>query len=233
MGIVVTGRVLDEGPGLELTMTDQTRQKLRIVFLAGVLGLSVGAGWLFAAHRRAQVTALSEPIRVEGLGFSISMPKGWQRIDARRWRLANTLVYTQPLEPAVYDSDTQRAKQRRIFFIAIPPNASDAQTLAPLRNLAAMWTLTYNYGGSFALEPLGAPRFDSVGNEHREAVIAFRRGRSRFILMRYEQIKAQGRVFWCVMAGNTQLNEADRALLEAVASSLELLGKMIQRSDQS
>jgi len=189
-----------------------------------VLVVSVGAVYLFAAQRRAEVTALSEPISVKGLGFSISMPKGWQRTAARRWLLVNTLAYTQPPEAAEYDSNTRRDKKRVIFFIAIHPKASDEQVLLPLRNLATLWTLNYNYGGSFTFEPLGAPRFDRSGNEHREAVITFRGGRSRFTLIRYEQIKAQGRVFWCVIAGNTPLGIADKALLDAVASSFELLG---------
>ena len=152
------------------------------------------------------------------------MPKGWWiRIGAGRWQLANALVYSQPPEAAVYDSNTKRGKRRLIFFIAIPKNASDKQVLAPIGDLALSWAVYQNYIGGFTLEPLGAPQSDSSGNEHREAVITFRGQRSRLTLMRYKQIKAQGRVFWCVIGGNTQLDIADKALLDAVAKSFRLL----------
>jgi hypothetical protein len=194
-----------------------------IIFLGAVLALTVATVWLFGAQRRKEITALGPAITVPNLGFTftIRMPKGWER--ARSWEQVATLAYGQPLEPVLDGRSTRRDKQRRIFFIAIRPDASDEQELDLMKHLAKLWKRNYNYGGSFTFGPMGAPHFDSFGNEYREAVVAFRGQRSHLILMRYEQIKSQGRIFWCVMAGNTQLNEADRALLDAVVESFDLL----------
>ena len=194
--------------------------------------MMVGAVWLFAAQRRGEVTALGQTITAPNLGFAIRMPAGWEQIGGD----GQLLVYRQPLTgKAVYDSFTRRRRQRRIFFIAIRPNASDAELLDPLVKLALFWDDKDNSFHSFRLIQPGPPRLDNLGYERRVGVITFRYRtlRSRFTLIRYEQIRAAGQVFWCIMAGNTQLNEADRALLEAVASSFEFLGERIQRSDQS
>ena len=211
-------------------MTERTRQNIMTIFLGAVLALTVATVWLFGAQRREEITALGPTIDVPELGFAVRMPKGWERIpegwiriDKFKWRLLNALIYRQPLEATVYDSNTQSGKQRLIFLIAIPPNASDEQALAPITNLAIWWAENRNDVGGFTLEPLGAPRFDRSGNEHRQAVITFRGRRLHVTPMRYEQIKSQGRIFWCVIAGNTQLDEADKALFDAVVESFDLL----------
>ena len=217
-------------------MTERTRQNILGIFLGGVLAVTVGAVWLFAAQRQGEITALGQTITAPNLGFAIRMPRGWEPVAAYRRLLANSLVYRQPLtSKAVYDSFTGRRVQRRIFFVAIRPNASDAEVLDPLLKLAIFWDANDSSFHSFRLIQPGPPRLDNLGYEHRLGVITFRYKmyRSEFTLIRYEQIRAGGQVFWFVMAGNTQLNEADRALLEAVASSFEFLGERIQRSDQS
>ena len=217
-------------------MTERTRQNILGIFLGGVLAVTVGAVWLFAAQRQGEITALGQTITAPNLGFAIRMPRGWEPVAAYRRLLANSLAYRQPLtSKAVYDSFTGRRLQRRIFFIAIRPNASDAEVLDPLGRLAIFWDANDDSFHSYRPIQPGPPRLDSLGYERRVGVITFRYRtlRSRFTLIRYEQIRAGGQVFWCVMAGNTQLNEADKALLEAVASSFEFLGERIQKSDQS
>ena len=210
-------------------MTERARQNILGVFLGGVLVVTVGAVWLFAGQRRREVTALGQPIAVPSLGFAVRMPAGWEQIGGD----GQLLVYRQPLMgKAVHDSFTRRRRQRRIFFIAIRPNALDAEVLDPLVKLARFWDDNDNDFHSFRLIQPGPPRLDSRGYEYRDGIITFRYRayRSAFTLIRYKQIRAGGRVFWCVMAGNTQLNEADKALLDAVAASFELLGEGIQRS---
>ena len=216
-------------------MSERTRQTILAAFLAGVLGVSVGAVWLFASQRRGEVTALGQRMVAPELGFAIQMPKEWERVAGYKWLLAKALVYRQPLKPGGVDRIMRRRLQRRVFFLAIPPNASDEEVLAPLGKLALFWDINDNHFHSFKPSRLGPPRLDNFGYERREGLISFlyKNHHGRFVLIRYQQIRAGGRVFWCVMAGNTELTEADRALLEAVASSFELLGERIQRSEQS
>ncbi len=207
-------------------MTGRTRQTLLAAFLAGALVVTVGAVWLFAAQRRAEITALGHSVVVSELCFAIRMPKEWERVAGYKLLLGNALVYRQPLKPgAGYDPIMRKRSQRRIFFLAIPPNASDDEVLAPLRKLAIFWDAKDNDFHSFKPSRLGPPRLDSFGYERREGLISFlyKNQRDRFVLIRYQQIRAGGRVFWCVMAGGTQLTDADKALLQAVASSFELL----------
>ncbi len=208
-------------------MTERTRQNIMIVFMGAVLTLTIAAVWLFGAQRREKITALSQTITVPELGFTVRMPSGWGRKGAYRWLPANTLVYSQPLEPAVYDRNTQSDKKRRIFFIPIPPNATDEQILAPLNNLVIFWDIDLNLFRYLKPQPFPfAPwRPDALGYERRDGSITFvhlRRG-TIFRLIRYEQIRAQGQVFWCIMAGNTDLDIADKALLDVVADSFRLL----------
>ena len=220
-------------------MTERTRQNILGVFLAGVLGLSVGAVWIFASQRRAEVTALSEPISVAGLGFSIRMPKGWEPKAVGRTLFGNGLIYRRAPNPrAGLDKITATTHQRHLFVLAVVPNATDEQILAPLDKLVSFWDRNHNLFRYLKPEPFpfAAWRPDALGYERRDGSITFlniRRG-ARSTLIRYQQIKAQGRVFWCVMAGNTQLDEADKALLKAVASSFELLREgSSQKVDQS
>ena len=217
-------------------MTEKTRQNLLGVFLGAVLVLTVAAVWLFAAHRRGQVTALGEKIGGADLGFTIRMPRGWEAAAFYKHSLVDVLAYRQPLDAnAGYDGFTRRRPERRIFVLAIRANASDAQILKPLLDLTQGWDMNDNSFHSFRLIQPGPPWLDDNGYEYREGLVTFlyRTYRSRFELIHYEQIRAGGRVFWCVMAGNTQLNVADKALLRAVASSFELLGDSIQSVDQS
>lgn len=219
-------------------MTERTRQNIMIVFMGAVLALTVGAVWLFGAQRREKITALGQTIPMPELGFTVrmpsswgQMPKGWGRIGAHRWLPANTLVYSQPLEPAVYDRNTRSDKKRLIFFIPIPPNATDKQILAPLDKLVIFWDINHNLFRYLKPEPFPfAPwRPDALGYERRDGAITFvhlRRG-TIFRLIRYEQIKAQGQVFWCIMAGNTDLGIADKALLDVVADSFRLMENKI------
>ncbi len=202
-------------------MTERTRQNIMIIFLGAVLALTVATVWLFGAQRREEITALGPAITVPNLGFTIRMPKGWERLRGDR----QLLRYRQPLTAkVVYDSFTERRRERQIFFISIRPNASDAEVLGPLVKLARFWDDNDNDFHSFMLIKPGPPRLNKLGYERRSGVITlrYRAYRSPFMLIRYEQIKSQGRIFWCVMAGNTQLNEADRALLEAVVESFDL-----------
>ncbi len=213
-------------------MSERTRQNILAAFLAGVLGLSVGAVWLFAAQRRERITALSEPIRVEGLGFSISMPKGWERKAVGRTRFGNGLIYRQAPNPkAGLDKLTATTPQRHLFIFAIVPNATAEQILAPLDKLVSFWDINHNLFRYLKPEPFpfAAWRPDALGYERRDGAITFvhiRHGIS-FRLIRYEQIKAHGQVFWCIMAGNTELDIADKALLDAVSESFRLLGDRI------
>ncbi len=209
-------------------MNERTRQTLLAAFLAGVLVVSVVAVWLFAAQRRAKVTALGQRVVASELGFSIHMPLGWEAVALGRTRLGTGVIYRQPADPqAAFDRFTRRVPQRHVFFLVVPPNAPDEQVLIPLDRLVLSWDKNdnlFHYPEPKPF-PFGPWRLDSLGYERREGVISFlyRNHRGRVVLIRYEQIRARDRVFWCVLAGNTELTEADKALLEAVASSFELL----------
>ena len=213
-------------------MTERTRQNILGIFLGGVLAVTVGAVWLFAAQRQGEITALSEPISVEGLGFSISMPKGWEPKAVGRTLFGNGLIYRQAPNPkAGLGKVTATTPQRHLFIFAIVPNATDEQVLAPLDKLVSFWDINHNLFRYLKPEPFpfAAWRPDALGYERRDGAITFvhiRRGIS-FRLIRYEQIKAHGRVFWCIMAGNTELDIADKALLDAVSESFRLLGDSI------
>ena len=218
-------------------MTERARQNILGVFLGGLLALTVGAVWLFAAQRRAEVTALGQTLTAPNLGFAIRMPRGWEPVALGRTRLGTGVIYRQPPDSqAAFDSFTRRVPQRHIFFLAIPPNAPDEQVLNPLGNLVRSWDRNDNLFRYPEPKPfpLGPWRF-SLGYERRDGAITFLNVRhgARSVLMRYQQIKADGRIFWCIMAGNTRLNEADKALLQAVASSFEFLGEKIEKTDQS
>lgn len=204
-------------------MTEKTRQTFLGVFLAGVLVLTVASVGLFADQRRRLVTSLGDPISLPKLGFTIHMPADWEREHVKSPPLFSTLVYTRPLDrSAGLDGLTQRIPKRQIFFFSVPPNASDEQALVPLSSLVRLVDLNEN--DFYSPLPL-APRPVRLGPyEQREGGFAFRYLSYPYpvVLMRYHQITAGRRVFWCVILGNTQLDLADRALLRSVAASFQL-----------
>ncbi|NIA07382.1 MAG: hypothetical protein GWP14_07085 [Actinobacteria bacterium] len=205
-------------------MTERTRQTLLGIFLVGVLALTVLSVALFAGQRRRLVTSLGEPISLPQLGFAVRMPAGWEPGPIKSSRLFSTLVYTRPLDrSARLDGLTQRTPKRQIFFFSVRPGASDEQTLTPLLSLVRL--LDMNDNDFYSPLPI-EPRSVQVGPyEQREGGFSFRYRRYPYpvALLRYHQITVGRRVFWCVMVGNTQLNQADHALLRAVAASFGLL----------
>ena len=209
-------------------MTEKTRQTLLGSFLASVLVLTVLSVGLFAAQRRHFVTALSEPISLPQLGFTIRMPQGWEPGPVGTSRLFATLKYTQPLDrSARMDSLTERIPRRQIFFFSVRPNATDEQTLTPLLGLVHLLDLNDNM--FFSPLPI-SPRSVQLGPyEQREGGFSFRCRRYPYpvVLLRYQQITVGHRDFFCVMVGNTQLDQADDALLKAVAESFLLPDKSI------
>ena len=207
-------------------MSERTRQIVLGVFLAGVLVVTVGAVGLFARHRQKQVTALGVTVRSEELGFEISMPKGWERIRVNVRLLGPSLAYMREPDPhAGRDCLTKQFPQRRIYFLVTPPQASDERIVYPLGKLLQYLDISDNYFDGYEATSPGPTR--SGKYQRRSGVIRaqahiYRNGRLAYYpieLGLYEQITTGQQVFWCVLIGNTQVNAADRALLEAVASS--------------
>ena len=205
-------------------MTERTRQIILGLFLAGVLVFTVAFAGLFAAHRCQLATALGQPIISNQLGFSIRMPRDWEPGLMETSDLFSTLAYTRPLDrTARMDSLTSRTPRRQIFFFAIRPGATDEQALTPLLSLVRL--VDINDNDFYAPQPID-PRPTRLGPyEQRAGGFHFRYRRLAYplVLIRYQQIMVGKRVFWCVMLGNTQLNEADQALLRAVAAGFQIL----------
>ena len=158
------------------------------------------------------------------LGFEICMPRGWEREVEGLSALFSTLAYSRPLDSSArLDSLTQRTPKRQIFFFSIRPGASDEQAVVPLRGLVKV--LNENDNEFYAPQPI-EPRQTHLGKyERREGGVVFRHRHFAYpvVLVRYHQITAGQRVFWCIMVGNTKLDEAGQALLRAVAASFRLL----------
>ena len=211
-------------------MTERTRQIVLGVFLVGVLAVTVGAVWLFADHRQKQVTTLGPMIRSESLGFSIRMPKDWERVPVSANLFGPCLVYMRHLEAqAGHDRMTNQMPQRHIFFLITPPGGTPEQVLEPLAKLVQALNISDNYFNGYQISWLGEAT--QTGNYlRRKGNIRARVYERRILpypieLGRYEQITAENQVFWCVIYGNTQINAADEALLEAVVGSFSKIGE--------
>ena len=207
-------------------MTERTRQTILGVFLAGVLAITAGAVWLFAAQRQKQVTALGPTIRSESLGYSIRMPKGWA---VNTNPLGASLAYMRELEPHTgRDSLTDQSPYRYIYFLITPPQATAEQILEPLARLVQALDISNNYFGGYQItwsEPTQPGKY-----LRRKGNISARVYQGRFLpypieLGLYEQITAENQVFWCVIYGNTPLNAADEALLDAVVASFSKISE--------
>ena len=205
-------------------MTERTRQTILGVFLAGVLVVTVGSAELFSKHRQKQVTALGVTIQSERLGFKISMPKGWERVSVNMNLLGASLAYMRELEPhAGRDSLTDQSSYRYIYFLITPPQASSEDILKPLLNLVRVLDISDNYFGGYQItwttEPTRPGKYQRHKGNIRARVYKGRLLPYAIELGLYEQITADQQVFWCVIFGNTPLNAADEALLEAVVGS--------------
>jgi len=198
-------------------MTEKTRQTVLGVFLAGVLALTVVSVGLFADQRRRRVTSLSPPIIASQLGFSIRMPRDWERVPFSRTLFGPGLAYMRKSDPRA---------GRDIYFLITVPQGTSEEILQPLTMLLRVLDINdINFDG-YQIRWSGPPR---PGQYQR------RRGTINALFYRrqplpypvklglYEQIDADQQVFWCVITGNTQMNAADEALLDAVAASFQLL----------
>lgn len=199
-------------------MTEKTRQTALGVFLAGVLVLTVLAVGLFAANRRKFATALGPPIVSEQLGLSISMPKDWERVSLNNKLFGPGLAYMRKSDPSA---------DRDIYFLITPPQASSEDVLKPLGNLVGVLDINDIYFDGYQIQWSGGPT-QSGRYQRRRGTISASSYQSRRLsypikLGLYEQITADKQVFWCIIKGNSQLDAADEALLDAVIASFEKL----------
>ena len=197
-------------------MTEKTRQILLGLFLAGVLVLTVAAVGLFAAQRRKAATALGPTIISRQFGFSINMPKGWERVPLNSSLFGPGLRYIDKSDP--------RAGRDIFFLITAPSGTSDEQILQPLVVLLKVLDINdINFDG-YQVQWSG-PAQPGQYQRRRGSIIALAyQGRRLPYPVRlglYEQITAGQQVFWCIIKGNGQLNAVDEALLDAVVASFE------------
>lgn len=214
-------------------MTDKTRQKFLLVFLTGVLFLTVLAVGIFASRRRGLVTALGPPIALAEQEFTISMPKDWLPVYTSKTPFGSGLWYRRPVRPQdTLDSLTQKTPQRSFIFLSMNPNTPDEQVFAILRQIAIHLVQNDNYLYRYHLQSPGPAWLDRHNYEHRRGIITFdlrvlRDNRLETIqgldLVYYQRIKAHQRVFLCILVGSTNLTAADAALFEAVTSSFEFI----------
>ena len=197
-------------------------------FLGVVLGATVGGVMLFAGQRRAEVRALGEEIEWPSEGFAIRMPLGWERARAEKRSFTARFVYVKPVgKEDTRDSVTGRMHRRWIYFFSISPGATEKEAAIPVVGLAiALGNNDFEFHG---LRKEKSVLIDAAVYERRESGYSYlyRNYGQRMMLVRYQQISVGKRVFWCAIIGNTALNEADRALLEAVSSSFVLLGERV------
>ena len=213
-------------------MNQRSTKPLLLVFLIILLAGTVVLAGFFAAHRRRQVTALGPAITSTQLGFSIRMPQDWDRVTAGMTIFGPGLVYMRPLQPgAGRDSLTGQSPQRHIFFLITAPNATEEQVLTPLTGLVRALDISDNYFHGYQIKWSG----DGPPGKYqrRRGVIrvrVYQRDGSSFPIELgfYEQITAANQVFWCVIVGNTRLDAADEALLDAVVASFEQLSGQSQ-----
>ena len=208
-------------------MTERTRQTILGLFLAGVLVFTAASAGLFAAHRRQLVTALGQPIALPKLGFSIRMPEGWKQVPVNMKLLGPSLAFIREPEPhAGHDSLTDQSPYRYIYFLITPPQASSDDILKPLLNLVGVLDINDNYFKGYRIQWSGPTRPGIYPRRSGTIGVSFYLGRRLahpIELGLYEEITAGQQVFWCVLTGNTQMNAADKALLEAVAGSFRFL----------
>ena len=207
-------------------MSERTRRTILGVFLGGVLGVTVGAVWLFAGERRSEATALGEEIEWPSEGFGIRMPRGWGRVRVEKRSFTARFVYVKPVDKdSRRDSLTRRIQKRWIYFFSISPGATEGEAAIPVLGLAM--ALASNDREFHSPKKEKSQLIDAAVYERRESGYSYfyRNYDQRMLLLLYQQISVGERVFWCVMLGNTELTEADRALLEAVSSSFTLLGE--------
>ena len=205
-------------------MTEQTRHILRVIFLTALLAFTAFMTAFFAAQRRDSVTALSEPLIVEPLGFSIRMPKKWQQETMG----LPGLRYAQPEKKKAHPDSLDNG--RNIFLIALPPKASDTQVLASLFRVVSFWDSRHNnFDGPIVSKP-SPPKIDKY--EHKQGTVAFgyydRKRLNRPVeLIYYQYIIAADQVFLCVLASDNRLTVADHILLDAVIASFHLIGDQV------
>ena len=212
-------------------MIEKTRQKFLLLFLSGVLFLTVLAVGLFAANRRHRITSLAERVEFPERSFSVRMPADWQlgkgQITAGPVYIGHGFVATGPVgADAKFDPNFKRIAKRRIYLLAIPPDAADKDVFRP--PLALLQILSINSNDFRALPLTLGPQLGPVRlgkYERRDGYFRFRylHDRRNYVLIRYQQIVTAGQVFWCVIEGNTPLTAADSALFDAVASSFEFI----------
>ena len=123
------------------------------------------------------------------------------------------------------DSLTGRIRGRQIYFFSISPGATEGEAAIPVLGLAI--AVANNDPEFHGLRKENSRLIDAGVYERRESGYSYlyRNYDQRMMLLRYQQISVGERVFWCAIIGNTELTEADRALLEAVSSSFTLLGE--------
>ena len=208
-------------------MTEATRQNIMRVFLGGVLAVTVGAVWVFGAQRREEITALGQEVTEPKLGFAIRMPAGWERLPTSPSRYGSILVYMRPTQPNTErDRLTKQLAKRYIFFIITPRQATDERIVYPLAKLVKDLDDSDNYFDGYQRIWSGPPRPGKY--QRRSGTIRPRLYLRQWLpypieLGLFEQITAEKQVFWCILAGNTELSIADEALLDAVAKSFRLL----------
>jgi len=208
-------------------MAQQSNKPALMIFMVVLLLTTVGLVGLFAAHRRSQVTALSEPLDIKQLGFSIRMPLDWDPVGPMGTTPFGPGLMYRPARTASRGRSSQGIPSRYILLISIPVGASDEQTLIPLAQLAEFWQDNINEFYGYGAKPLGPTWYDQHGYARRVGYITYRPANpylrnQRIELIGYQQITAGSRIFWCIIMGNTQLDAADQALLNAVANSFEL-----------
>lgn len=210
-------------------MSERTRQIALGAFLAGVLVVTVGSVGAFSAHRQEQATALGPTIISSQLGFSIRMPKGWKKVPVSMNLLGPSLVYMRELEAhAGRDSLTDQSPYRYMYFLITAPQASSEDILGPLLNLVGVLDMSDNYFDGYQIQWLGPSRLGKYQTQPGNIRARFYQRRllaHPIELGLYEQIIADGQVFWCVLVGNTQLNAADEALLQAVVLSFDKISE--------
>ena len=201
-------------------MTEKTRQILLGVFLAGVLVLTVASVGLFAAQRRTQATALGPAIVSRQLGLSIRMPKDWERVPLNSDLFGPGLAYMRKSDPRA---------GRDIYFLITPPQAGPEDILEPLGNLVGVLDINDIYFDRYQIQWSGGPTRPGKYQRRRGTISPlFYQGRRLPYPIRlglYEQITADQQVFWCIIKGNSQLDAADEALLDAVAASFERIAE--------
>jgi hypothetical protein len=214
-------------------MTDKIRQKFLLVFLTGVLFLTILAVGIFASRRGGLVTALGPPIALTEQEFTISMPEDWLPVYTSKTPFGSGFWYRRPVRPQdTLDSLTQKTPQRSFIFLSMNPNTPDEQVFAILRQIASHLVKNDNYLYRANVQRPGPGWLDRHNYEHRRGIITFdlhvtRDNRLETIqgldLVYYQRIKADQRIFLCILVGSTNLTAADAALFEAVTSSFEFI----------